>query len=320
MNFQPLRFVIDLISDAAATCSPQEMPAIFLDRDERAILGTRVTSPRALRDFDVIFICARPSVAPGGLIRALIGLGDSYEVQSEAEHAVVMSHLCSRVSAEAVLINPVDTSTSSVQIDNDSRSRLPVFVAQSMIYSNFHVANIMLPLNSPSAPGTSVELTVALSAIPLFCSDVAVVKGHLHSSACNHARENQGNAFRAAFGGNFRSLQRALQPTGWNLWLPWARGSSTEEMADTVSGFARGSTLTLVEPTAISAISHTCTRAHGRHFLGLLLPAETLASSVFSLTLAPMLMHMTRSVVEARNVSLQDERPLSAPPRTEERP
>jgi len=219
---------------------PQLLTALFIERDNCAgVLGVCVSSPRPITATDVLYRAPRPNVAPGGLVRMLVGLGASYVVQSEAELFIALSHLICLLDVRAVFARPSAPSTVPANIQHASHRQLPVILRMDgRKGANFLVADVAIPVDS--GHGASVLLTVSLDNSPLFVSEVQVVAGHLHSPACNHSRVYEGgafegNAFCAAADGDTCSLYDNLQPKGWALWMRGGRGGSTEEMNTEVS-------------------------------------------------------------------------------------
>lgn len=227
----------DAASAAATLRGSHALTVLLLDRDpdQLAALGVRVVSPRAIGASDVIFRAPRPTVAPGGLVRMLFGLGTSYVTQSAVEHSFALAQLSCCVEARAVLIEPVRAISGIANYPRRGCRHLPVSVKISLREgSNFWVADVIVPLESKSTRGASVLLTLSFVGLPLFYSEVTVA-GHSHSQVCNHSRLCAGNAFEAAVTGNWHRLQNILHPTGWDLWFRGGCGESTEEMTHDVS-------------------------------------------------------------------------------------
>lgn len=216
--------------NTATVRHPREPPDMFLERDDRSVLGVRVASLRAIDTSDVICRRPRPTVRPGGRVRMLVGLGVSYVVQSLAELSAALAefHGCVELSA-----NVAERSKSADRVDSARRvwpRSLPVIVRiDRRPGAKFLLVDTKIPRKS-SMIGKSVLLSVSLGGSLLFEADVAIVEGHVHTSACNHARERAGRAFQAAADRDLYDLHHALQPTGWSLWFRRGCGDSTEEM------------------------------------------------------------------------------------------
>lgn len=245
MDSNLLHKLTALVANAATLRYPRESSDVFIERDvSAAALGVRVAAPRAIEVSDVICRHPRPTVAPGGLVRMLVGPGVSYVARSVAEFSAALADFRDCMEVTAVLVKTSTAAENAEAVQQTHHRRLPVVVRiDRRIGANFLFADVIVPRRSPSCPGESVLLTASLGNSLLFRSSVLVIDGHLHTSSCNHERTLSGSAYVAAVDGNLRNLQYALQPEGWALWLRGGRGASTEEMTNDVGGGRTRATL-----------------------------------------------------------------------------
>lgn len=230
-----------LVANAASLERLREPADVLLQRDERSVLGIRVASPRSIGATDIICRHPRPTIAPGGLVRMLIGPGSSFVVKTETDFIAALGELRDFLEVRAMLVSSSAISVGSAITDKVTYHRLPVVVRiDGRKGARLLLVDAKAPRES-SKTGRYILITASLAGILIFVSNVSILDGHLHSSTCNHQCERAGHAFQAAVEGNLYNLQCALQPTGWSLWCRGGFGDSTEQTTTDVGGRAQRS-------------------------------------------------------------------------------